>query len=181
MTGTAYCQTGDLLNGSIPLPSNIDPQKIIQDAADEIDSKIGYRYVTPIDLTEIDPTKDAAVDGGLKVSRPVRLSLKRINAALATGRIILAVASPQEQAALHAYGLSLVNEAAMALEMIRTGQVDLDGVDVIPNEAPQVSGPQISNLDPESNVEAFYNRIAAPPSGYGYGYSPRRAHDGFVG
>lgn len=150
----AYSTKDDLLLGQIPLPSYIDGTKIVQDAADEIDSKIGMRYRTPIDVS----------DTNTAVSRPVKLLLKRINNFLATGRLILQVASPEENRNLHAYGWSLVQEANAAIEAIVSGEVILDGVEPAENatDQPAVSVPLINNLDPESNVEAFYDRMANP-------------------
>lgn len=154
----AYCEVGDLLLGGIPLPSYIDPAKQIADAADEIDSKIGYVYVTPIDVSV-----------GSNLARPARLLLKRINSSLATGRLILAVASPEENRNLHAYGWSLVKEATAALDLIASGEAVLEGAIPDPNASEAaVTAPLISNLDAESSVEAFYNRIANPSYLFGY-------------
>lgn len=163
----AYCLSTDLVLGGIPVPTGIDKDKIVADAADEIDSKIGMRYVTPID-----------VSGSSLVPRPVKLLLKRINVALASGRLILAADSNGEDQQLHAYGLSLISEANAALEAIASGEIILAGVDAAPEYSPVVSTPQIDNLDPESNVEAFYNRIAAP--GYvfsGFPYTERYGNE----
>src|SRR6478736_7536461 len=139
--------------GAIPLPTYLDDDKIVQDAADEIDSKLGHLFETPFNVTEGDP--DA-------LSRPSRLLLKRINSHLATGRLILQVASPEENRNLHAYGYSLVKEAEEALECIVKGDISLDGAVPLDGTVPQPTVPLINNLDPESNVEAFYNRIANP-------------------
>jgi hypothetical protein len=149
---TAYCAVNDLLLGQIPAPVGIDKQKVVDDAADEIDSKIGMLYETPIDIVS-DPTVPP---------RPVKLLLKRLNVFLATGRLILAAASNMEDQQLHAYGLSLVSEATTALAVIASGEMVLDGVDPAEGYTPHSSTPLINNLDPESSVEAFYNRIANP-------------------
>lgn len=148
----AYSDPGDLLLGNIPLPAYIDTTKLLQDVADEIDSRIGYVYQTPLDMTDTSP-----------VARPARLLIKRISRNLATGRLILQVASPEENARLNAYGWSLVSESLEALRMIVDGEVVLDGA--LPAEGastPAITAPQIANLDTESNVEAFYNRLSNP-------------------
>jgi|SRR5690348_1250597 len=108
---TAYCASGDLVLGGIPTPAGLDQNKIVADAADEIDSQIGMRYLTPIDTAN--------------VPRPVQLLLKRINVALASGRLILAADSNGENQQLHAYGLSLINEAKEALRAIAAGDMFL--------------------------------------------------------
>ena len=151
-----YCATTDLLVGDIPLPTYIDPQKKVDDASDEIDSYLGYLYETPIDVSTTGP-----------LARPARLLLKRINASLASGRIILAVASPEENRNLHAYGWSLVTEALTALTALAKGEPVLEGAIPAPNAAAEaVTVPLINNLDSESNVEAFYNRISNPAYSY---------------
>lgn len=144
----SYCQPTDLLLGQIPTPTGLSVAKVVSDAADEIDSCIGLLYQTPVDTNA--------------VSRPVKLLLKRLNVFLATGRLILAVTSNEEDARLNAYGLSLVQEAQKALYAIAEGAMVLTGAAVVPGNEPQVSTPLINNLDAESNVEAFYNRVANP-------------------
>lgn len=153
----AYSAPTDLLTGKIPLPSYIDPQKVVDDAADEVDSKIGFLYETPLDTSESGP-----------LTRPARLLIKRINNNLASGRLILMVTSSEENKNLHAYGWSLVNEALEALRCIAEGEIPLgDDVPKIEGSASPVTVPLISNLDAESNVEAFYDRIANPAYLYG--------------
>lgn len=151
MPSTAYCQVADLLVGNVPLPAYLDPQKFVDDAGDEIDTKIGYLYTTPVDLT------------APALHRTAKLLLKRINSHLASGRLLLSVAAPKEQDRLHAYAYSLVKEAGEALECIASGEYPLEGA--VPADGAEVlTTPQamISNLDTESNVEAFYNRIVNP-------------------
>lgn len=157
----AYSSKDDLLLGSIPISSELNPDKIVQDASDEIDSKLGHIFDTPFDLNE------ATTD----LERPARLLIKRINNFLATGRLILAVASPEENQNLHAYGWQLIQEANAAIAAIISGDITLEGVTLLEKENAQVSTPLINNLDAESNVEAFYDRIANPD--YVYLTTPR--------
>lgn len=167
----AYSTPTDLMLGEIPTPTYIDTTKIVQDAADEIDSKIGYVYETPVNIGT-----------GSTVSRPAQLLLKRINNFLATGRLILQVASPEENRNLHAYGWSLIQEANAALNAIIAGEIVLEGATPNPDSqaGPPVSVPLIDNLDPESSVEAFYDRIANPNYSYGYTGLYYTDPDGFV-
>lgn len=146
----AYCEVVDLLIGDIPTGGALDPQKYVNDAADEIDSKIGFRYATPVDT-------DAA-------PRPVTLLLKRINAHLASGRLILAATITVEDKQLNAYGQSLVDGAQFAIEQIATGVSLLPDVPASPTAGDIGNRQKIvsANVDPESNVEAFYDRIARP-------------------
>lgn len=153
----SYSKTTDLLLGDIPTPGYLDKDKIVQDAADEIDSQIGFTYTIPVDVSQSSP-----------VIVPVRLLLKRINNFLATGRLIMQVASNGEDKQLHAYGISLVEQANAAISMIVSGEIDLIGAVKRPGTETQTRGPKIVNGDPESYVDAFYDRIANP----GYIYPP---------
>ncbi len=164
-----YSAVTDLLTGNIPTPQYLDPQKFVDDAADEIDSKIGFLYVTPID-----------VGSGTDVPRPAVLLLKRINNFLASGRLILAAAAGQEDSQLHAYGWSLIQEATAAVNQIASGDLPIDGaVKLDTGDAAAVTAIIINNLDEESHVEAFYDRIANPAylfSFESYGRRPAPVH-----
>lgn len=154
----AYSASTDLLNGNIPIPQYLDKEKFVTDAADEIDSKIGFLYQTPIDVA----TNSA-------VSRPARLLLKRINNHLATGRLLLAADAGGENDQVHAYGLFLIQEANAALDAIAAGEPVIEGAVKIDNGAGTVvSSVIVENLDPESHVEAFYDRVMNPAYSFGY-------------
>lgn len=147
----AYCETVDLLIGDIPVSGALDPAKYVQDAADEMDSKIGFVYETPID-----------VDPSSSTPRPVILLLKRINAHLASGRLILAATIPAEGDRLNAYGRTLVRESEEAIEAIASGEIILDGVPRGTMTLPYKAVPLIANGDAESIVDAFYDRVVNP-------------------
>lgn len=131
----------------------LNPTKYCQDATDEIDSVLGFRYVTPFDLTALTTTH-----------RPVALLIKRICVWLASGRLIMAIATQGEQNTLHAYGASLVKQAIDTLNGIVSGDIILDGVTTVdPGSAgPPTSVPLLFNQDAESAVEAFYDRVVNP-------------------
>lgn len=148
----AYSEASDLLTGSIPTPQYLSPDGFVNDAADEIDSKLGFVYQTPIQLSEADPEQ-----------RPAALLLKRINNFIATGRLLMAVASPDEETRIHAYAEHLIAEAYASLDLILKGEIEL-GSDLPRVEQPVE--PEVLPLvvygDAESNVEAFYDRVANP-------------------
>lgn len=148
----AYSSVDNLLIGKIPLPANVDPQQYVDNATDEVDSYIGFTYVTPIDVS------DTSV-----VDRPVRLLLKRIANMIATGRLILAMSGGAEMQKVHAYGRSLIRDASEVLTQISEGKVVLTSVPTVAGGT-ETTGPQIFNLDSESNVEAFYNRVLGQPT-----------------
>jgi phage gp36-like protein len=150
MTTSTYSVIGDLLLGQIPLPATISAQKFVDDAADEVDSVIGFRYATPLDMSDLGP-----------IPRPARLLIKRIANWLASGRLILALDSSGEDQQLHAYGLKLVSDATTALHQIASGEIVIDGATVISETSVQAKAPVINNLDDESIVEGFYSTFDA--------------------
>ena len=149
--GSGYSAEGDLLLGNIPLPAYASAEKYITDAQNEIDSVVGFIYETPLDVSE----SSAMV-------KPARLLIKRISNWLATGRIVLAIAAASERQELNAYGANLVKQAETLLQQIGNGEVVLEGAVTVESKAAPFAGPQIYNKDPESNVEAFYDRVANP-------------------
>lgn len=164
----SYSEEADLLTGDIGISDNVDLQKVVDDAAEEIDSKIGFVYALPLPFASL-PLHQ-------------KLLLKQINNKLASGRLILQLSIGGEDTALHAYGLRMVTEAREELMLVANGQVDLD--------APRVSTPSnsdgsplIHNSDEESAVDIFeahvhrgepsYWRPGAVTAPYGYGAGPR--------
>jgi phage gp36-like protein len=153
MASSVYSTVANLLLGDLPVPLEVGRQKFIDDAADEVDSILGVRYITPIDVTE-----------GSDVPRYARLMVKRAANHLASGRLIMALAIGGEDNALHAYGYSLVQNALKWLDSIACGDFDIPGA--VLNEDTQnftSRGPKIGNVDASSGVENFYGQVMAPP------------------
>ncbi len=148
----SYCVAADLLLGDLQIPSTVNVDKWITDAADEIDSRIAFRYVTPVVASD-----------AIATQRATALTLKRINARLASGRLILMLAAPSERANLHAYGQSLVHEALSELAMIVDGSLPLPDVAVITDGIDDLrdDGPALGQQDASSGVEAFYGATMA--------------------
>lgn len=145
---STYSTVDDLLLGDIPLGSRVDANKFVQDAADEMDSALGFIYVTPIDTS------------ATGVPRHVGLLLKRINNHLASGRLILAVSAGGEDTMVQAYGLSLIKAALDLLVRITSGTV-LEGVP-LHNPADANTGATVKNVDANSGVEMFYDYFMTP-------------------
>jgi hypothetical protein len=148
MTTEPYCITSDLMLGNIPIPT--DAQKYVDLAAEEIDSKIGFKYATPV------------VVGSSPEERPTTLLLKKINAWLASGRLIMAKDAGGEDDQLHQYGFYLVNEAMAALNAIVDGSVVLPGATPATPDDNLSSAPIISNVDASSAVEDFACVFGSP-------------------
>ena len=151
----AYCTVDDLLIGDIPLADKYgDGTSFVNMAADEIDSQIGHIYVTPVVFDESTPEKAARV-------RPSKLLLKKLNYLFASGRIVLDMAAGGEDDNLHAYGKRLLDEALRLLSMVSDGRIELvDAPLIVPEEVvAQDTGPMITNEDPYSLVQGFYDRF----------------------
>lgn len=149
---SSYCEVEDLVLGNVPVP--VSAGKYVQDAADEMDSRLGLLYVTPIVLDESVPTQ-----------RPAFLLLKRINAWLASGRLIMALDAAGEDDQLHQYAERLVNEAMAAIKMIIEREIDLPGAEPVnPGESSSVTGPIASWGDDTSPVEAYDSTFGNPAS-----------------
>jgi phage gp36-like protein len=150
---STYSTVTDILKGDLPTPSYINEQKFVNDAANEIDSYVGYVYATPLDVSEQST-----------MLRPARLMIQRVASHLSTGRLILAIAAGVQDDRLHAYGQRMVDESIETLKMIRDGELPLAGaepVEGVENPIPE-SGPMIANIDTYSAVEAFYAEMARP-------------------
>jgi hypothetical protein len=140
-----YSEPEDMLLGQFTLPSNMPAQKFVQDAADEIDMKIGFVYATPV----------VAADGET-LPRPVSLLLKRINVYISTARAIMAAAGPSGGDEVNAYARSLLADAHAALDAVSDGRTVLEGAERLPDQGEEKRGPRISNIDSVSQVDAFY-------------------------
>lgn len=151
-----YSSENDMLLGNIPAPMSLKTQ-YLNLATDEIDSVIGLTYETPVDVTD-SPTNP--------VKRPARLLLKNISIWLSSGRLMLATSANGEDDQLHAYAKYLVDQATSMLMKIGSGEVALDDAPKNEEDVDAEAGALIYNIDPESNVEAFYDRIYMAPLGY---------------
>jgi len=138
----AYSTEDDLLVGDLALSPILDKEKFVTEAAEEIDSKLGFIYALPLPVA---------------LPNYQKLLLKGINNKLASGRLIMAVAIGGEDSTVHAYAARLVNEATQELLAIANGLVELDADRAVPtlDEAAGVRTLSIKNVDSESAVEAF--------------------------
>lgn len=137
-----YCTSEDLLLGNVPTPTTAD--KYVADAADEMDSMLGLQYVTPIVLDENNPKQRSGF-----------LLLKRINAWLATGRLLMALDAAGEDDQVHQYAERLLRDALSAISQITDGSILLPGADPVNEDARRPTGPMASWGDDTSPVEAY--------------------------
>ena len=143
-----YATTADLLLGQLEtrLPLEINANEYLQAAADHIDARLGFKYVTPFVTT----------GGGALPSHQVKL-LKGINAKRASGQMILAVTIATEDSNLHQYGLWLVQEADLELQAIQNGLVNLSAPLVDSDGNPITPGTDPEDLDPYAAIPTTTN------------------------
>lgn len=153
---TAYSVVSDLLLGDVQIGTAIDPQKYVDDAADEMNSRLGMVYNLPLPL----------------VSMPefVKTILKLVNNRIASGRLLMAAAAAAQSHDLHAYGLSLVTDGYTDLGKILGGEIVLEGA-VRRTNGNQALAPTVTNRDGVSAVEAFEDYFY-PPAPYYPPYRP---------
>jgi hypothetical protein len=117
-----------------------------------MDSIIGLQYVTPVVLDDSVPAQRAGF-----------LLLKRINAWLATGRLLMALDGAGEDDQLHQYAKYLVDQAMLALSQIQDGTITLPGaVPVDPEGEFRGTGPLAFWADDTSPVEAYQSVFGNP-------------------
>lgn len=134
----AYSTVDDLIVGDMMISARVDKNKFVNDAAEEIDSKLGFLYVLPL--------------------APLALHestlLKQINNKLASGRLILTLDIAGEETVLHAYGLRLITEAMNDLMLLANGTINLSST-MTTTSALRDNVPGIYNHDEESAVDIF--------------------------
>lgn len=175
MTVVAYCVRDDLLLGNIQPPAPATLDKYVQNGADSINTKLGFRFVTPINIDM------SAIGANSSVTL-----LKQLNVYLSSGMYIVATSASAEDIQLNAYGRYLLGQADEALNAIASGEQVLAGATLLGGTGDvQQTGPIINNLDASSGVEDFYAYVRDPwNSGFSDGIWPpgsRRLLNGIGG
>lgn len=151
-----YSEQDDLLLGQLITSVRFDKQTHVQAASDEIDSKVGWRYVTPLVAPGVGGTFD-------DLPRHEQLFVKNIANKLATGSILLTLDVAGEDTSVHALGRRYLDEARAELAYLADGSIALSAAPLIdvPGGAPPAGGrgPGVINHDDESMVEAFENQV----------------------
>lgn len=145
----AYSDVTDLLLGDLVINPTVDKQKFVDQAAEEIDSKLGWLYKLPLEA--ISP---ATLLPGYQL-----LLLKGINNKLATGWLILTLDIAGEGTTLHAYGWALVREARSELMSLANGEVLLSATRIQSDLNISDKIPGIHNEDSESLLLGFENTV----------------------
>ncbi len=157
MASDAYCVVEDLLLGDVTVGGTVNRQLYVDQAAEEMDSKLGWIYKTPIDLDGAPADPPDQPEALPALPRHEALLLKVINAKIATARLIMAVSINEEGNSVHAYALRLLKEGNDELLLIANGAVLLSAPrnESTPDEISRVPG--IINEDIESLLDPFYN------------------------
>lgn len=156
-----YSEPDALLLGDLILGGGVDKQKFIDQAAEDIDAKLGWIYELPIKLAlpegELRP---ADPDNWTRLPLHEQLLLKGINNKLASGRLILTIDVAGEDSKLQAYGYFLVQEANAELMALANGEIYLSAIRYDPGD--QVIRdviPSVKNQDEESLLLGFENTV----------------------
>ena len=150
---------GDITDLDVGDISVLDDTKTrhVNNAADEIDSRLGFMYQTPFTVSN---TSDA----GWKL-------IQRLARFVASGRLLMEIAQASENQMVQAYAKRLLDDAEAAFALILEGKVNLspatpsDPGSSVDNQ----NAVTVTNLDPYSQVEAFYGWAALPPGTVRYG------------
>lgn len=133
----------DMLVGDVVTPSGTR-DKFLDDAENEMLVHLTQYYATPLP------------DNASLPEHILRL-LKQTHARLASGRMLLALATSSEDESLHAYGLSLLTDARSDLMRLGT-QTPIPGASAADNNGGEVDNdrtPLVLNADTASPFAAF--------------------------
>lgn len=141
----AYSTVSDLMTGDVAISTQVNKTNFIEMASDEIDSELGARYITPVDMSVL-------ADHSRKL-------LKRCSALISSGRLIMALPIPSEDMSVNAYGKYLLEEGKAILCSIAGGDIELVGAPTDPVYTTAGNAPGIRNYDADSGVDAFYRNV----------------------
>lgn len=154
-----YSKADDLLIGDLILPKNVNRDKVVQDAADEIDAKLGWIYKTPLAPCEVPAGFPEQEPEFKHLPRHEQLLLKSINNRLASGRLILSLDTAGQQTTLHAYGYRLQKDALDELHLIANGSVEMTACRAEGVEGGEDRVPSIIHHDEESLLLGFEETV----------------------
>lgn len=164
-----YSDPEDVLVGTdLALPADDTIDRFVKDAAKEIDSRLGFKYVTPLKFTRIvNGSVTEIIEDDPSTYTPSYLLINRLSNFIASGRYILAASSPEEQNGIHQYGNKLLRDAEAILSQITSNRADLEleEIPVESNESPY--GLLVSNREQQSFVQRFEDQ----PTNYNNPYA----------
>lgn len=152
-----YSDPEDVLVGTdLALPADDTIDRFVRDAAMEIDSRLGFKYVTPLKFTRIvNGSVTYVVEGDKTTYTPSYLLIKRLSNLIASGRYIMAAAGPEEQNGIHQYGNKLLRDAEAILSQITSNRAELE-LEELPVETDETPyGLLVRNRESQSFVQRF--------------------------
>lgn len=157
MADELYCGPGDLIIDPTLLYEENVKETAVQQACEEIDSRIGRLYRTPIDVSE-----------SSSVDRSVKLLIKSVAIHLASGRLVMRLTDVGQDSVPNAYGKYLITQAYDVLNEILSGDIVLVGVpapDVDPGERPAIASPQMlaANAVEPVSLDGFQDYMKFDP------------------
>jgi|SRR6187431_2194660 len=161
-TRPVYCTEEAIrthLGQNVKFPPNMTFDSLRESSANELDSKLGARYVTPIVASASDP-----------VQQPTAYWLQNVSSMIAAGRFMLSTSAPGSQDTANNYGMYLLNMANAAISEVLTGQRDLVGIAEQGDTGQEFKGPAVINGDAYSQVDLYYDNFM--PCGFAPGRKP---------
>lgn len=152
-----YSDPDDMLVGTdFALPADDTLERFVRDAAQEIDSRLGFKYVIPLKFTRIVGGSVSYVDPeDSSTYTPSYLLVRRLSNFIASGRYLLAATSPEEQNSLHQYANKLLRDAEAILSQITSNRADLEIEELPSDDMDTPYGLLVKNRDKRSMVQEF--------------------------
>lgn len=152
-----YSDPEDVMYGTgMARPADDTLERFVRDAAMEIDSRLGFKYKTPLIFTHVVNGSVAFVDPEDKATwTPSYILITRLSNLLASGRYILATTAPEEDNALHQYGVKLLRDAEAILSQITSNRTELEIEELVTETADSPYGLLVKNRESQSYIQAF--------------------------
>ena len=145
---------------NIRLPGSVTWTSLAEAAANEVDSYLGTRYVTPFVVSAADPSTSSTA-----------YWLQNVSSMIAAARLMLSTAAPGSQDSANNYGQYLLRNAMQLINDVLSGKVDLEGLQEIAANGSGIQGATVLNQDRESQVDVFYDNFM--PDGIMPGHGAR--------
>ncbi|UTN91178.1 head-to-tail adaptor [Gordonia phage PokyPuppy] len=145
-----YCTTAAIQTHvqNIKLPPGASWESLAETASNEVDSRLGLRYVTPFQVSPNDPAQRAAA-----------YWLQNVTSMVAAARLMLSIAAPGSHDNANVYGQYLLQNANRLIDDVMSGKVDLTGVEEVSANDSVIQGPTILNEDAFSQVDVYYDNF----------------------
>jgi hypothetical protein len=179
-TRPLYSAKEDLLVGTDINWNDADKQVFLVDAANEIDSRLGFMYGTPLRFTKLDES-GVTVPLPDNETSPSKLLIQQVSNRLASGHLLMARAAASEDVVLNSYAVRLLRDAEMSICQILAGKPPLDADISDPDDGSNGRVPIVTNADSESYVSAYMHFNQHPDAIDAEPYPPKPYRGGTRG